>query len=155
MNSVKIQKSFSDVSKQIWSKYSTIFVFIIIFVACSLLTNGKFSTWNNVTTILRNASTVGIIALGMTFVIISGGIDLSSGPVMATAGTVLVYMQKSGIPLAIDILVCIAVWPKLIRSYIINFRLVDAFISDTCISEIRIEYNFYSTIMCDVMRHKS
>jgi ribose transport system permease protein len=109
MNSVRSERNLLNTSRQIWSKYSTIFVFIILFVICSLLTGGKFSTWNNVTTILRNASTVGIIALGMTFVIISGGIDLSSGPVMATAGTVLVYMQKSGIPLAVDILACIAV----------------------------------------------
>lgn len=109
MNSVKSERSILDVTKNIWSKYSTVFVFIILFLICSLITGGKFSTWNNVTTILRNASTVGIIALGMTFVIISGGIDLSSGPVMATAGTVLVYMQRAGIPLFWDILACIAV----------------------------------------------
>lgn len=109
MNSVRSNKSFVDGFKGIWSKYSTVFVFVILFLICTLLTNGKFASWNNVTTILRNASTVGIIALGMTFVIISGGIDLSSGPVMATAGTVLVFMQKSGIPLAVDILACIAV----------------------------------------------
>jgi ribose transport system permease protein len=52
---------------------------------------------------------VGIIALGMTFVIISGGIDLSSGPVMATAGTVLVFLQGSGTPLFLAILACIGV----------------------------------------------
>jgi ribose transport system permease protein len=109
MNSIRSEKNLLNMSKQIWSKYSIIFVFILLFVICSLLTNGKFSSWNNVTTIFRNASTIGIIALGMTFVIISGGIDLSSGPVMATAGTVLVYMQKNGIPLALDILAAIAV----------------------------------------------
>lgn len=97
-------------SKRLWSKYSIVFVFIILFALCAIATGGKFSEWKNVTTILRNASTVGIIALGMTFVIISGGIDLSSGPVMATAGTVLVFMQGSGhFPLFISVIACIVV----------------------------------------------
>jgi ribose transport system permease protein len=111
MNSaVKERNSFNDLSKRLWSKYSIVVVFIVLFALCAIITGGKFSEWNNVTTILRNASTVGIIALGMTFVIISGGIDLSSGPVMATAGTVLVFMQGSGqFPLFVSILACIVV----------------------------------------------
>ncbi len=109
MNSVKSEKKSSGAFNQIWSKYSIIVVFIILFALCTLLTNGKFAEWKNIMTIFRNSSTVGIIALGMTFVIISGGIDLSSGPVMATAGLVLVNLQKNGTPLALAILACIAV----------------------------------------------
>lgn len=109
MNSVKSEKNQLGMVKQVWSKYSIVFVFIILFAICALLTGGKFAQWNNITTIFRNSSTIGIIALGMTFVIISGGIDLSSGPVMATAGLVLVYLQKSGTPLVLAILACIAV----------------------------------------------
>jgi ribose transport system permease protein len=109
MNIAKNEKNQPGIVNRIWSKYSTIFVFIILFTICALLTNGKFAEWKNITTIFRNSSTVGIIALGMTFVIISGGIDLSSGPVMATAGTVLVFLQKGGTPLPLAILACIAV----------------------------------------------
>lgn len=109
MNNEKVNNNYWDTAKRVWSKYSIVFVFVILFLICTALTNGKFASWNNVTTILRNASTVGIIALGMTFVIISGGIDLSSGPVMATAGMVLVFLQGSGTPLFLAILACIAV----------------------------------------------
>ena len=109
MNNEKVNNKYWIASKQIWSKYSIVFVFAILFLICTLLTNGKFASWNNVTTILRNSSTVGIIALGMTFVIISGGIDLSSGPVMATAGMVLVFLQGNGTPLFLAILACVAV----------------------------------------------
>lgn len=109
MNSVKSEKNQLGMIRQLWSKYSIIFVFIILFAICALLTNGKFAEWKNITTIFRNSSTIGIIALGMTFVIISGGIDLSSGPVMATAGLILVNLQKSGAPLVLAILACIAV----------------------------------------------
>ena len=99
MSNENVSKKYLDGIKQIWSKYSIIFVFIILFLICTLLTGGKFGEWKNVSTILRNASTIGIIALGMTFVIISGGIDLSSGPVMATAGLILVILQGNGTPL--------------------------------------------------------
>jgi len=94
--------------KKIWSEYRIIFVLIIIYIVATLLTGGKFGTWGNIQTILRNASTIGVIALGMTYVIISGGIDLSSGAVMATAGVVLIYMQKTQqFPLIVMMLACI------------------------------------------------
>ena len=111
MNTTERERhTFADVAKRIWSKYSIVFVFIVLFVLLAIATEGRFSEWGNVTTILRNSSTVGIIALGMTFVIISGGIDLSSGPVLATAGTVLVFMQGSGqFPLFICMLAAIGV----------------------------------------------
>lgn len=95
--------------KNLWTNHSIIFVFIALFLLCTILTGGKFAQWKNVTTILRNASTVGMIALGMTFVIISGGIDLSSGPVMAIAGMVLVFLHKAGTNRFICMLACIIV----------------------------------------------
>ncbi|MFI6820519.1 ABC transporter permease [Micromonospora sp. NPDC050187] len=42
--------------------------------------------WNNILTILKLASVVGVVAVGMTFVIIGGGIDLSVGAIVALAG---------------------------------------------------------------------
>jgi ribose transport system permease protein len=48
-----------------------------------------------------------MISLGMTFVLILGGIDLSSGAILATAGTVLILLQGSGaVPLWVAILAC-------------------------------------------------
>ena len=45
-----------------------------------------FASWDNFLNIMRNASTTGIIAFGMTFVIISGEIDLSVGSAIAFYG---------------------------------------------------------------------
>ncbi|BCL13311.1 ABC transporter [Micromonospora sagamiensis] len=42
--------------------------------------------WNNILTILKLASVVGVVTVGMTFVIIGGGIDLSVGAIVALAG---------------------------------------------------------------------
>ena len=50
-----------------------------------------FGAWiNNWMNILRNNSSVGIIALGMTFVIISGGIDLAVGSTLVAVGAILI-----------------------------------------------------------------
>jgi len=95
---------------EVWSRFGIIFIFLGITLVVGIVTKGRFTTWNNMTTIFRNSSTVGIISLGMTFVIISGGIDLSSGSVLSTAGTVLIFMQASGkFPLIISMLGSIGV----------------------------------------------
>jgi ribose transport system permease protein len=60
--------------------------------------------------IARNSSIIGMLALGMTFVIITGGIDLSAGHIVATAGAVLITLQANpDMPLPIAILGCIGV----------------------------------------------
>ena len=56
--------------------------------------------------IFRNSSAVGIIALGMTFIIIAGGIDLSVGSNFAVCGVVLIFLQGTlHIPLPVCILI--------------------------------------------------
>jgi len=101
--------------KGIWRNYSVVVVFFVIIGICGLAAP-RFLTPGNLLNILRNTSIVGSIALGMTFVIIAGGIDLSSGPVFATAGAVLIFLQRMknpdgspAVPLAVAILACCAV----------------------------------------------
>ncbi len=56
-----------------------------------------FSTWlQNWINILRNNSGIGIIALGMTFVIISGGIDLAVGSTLVAVGAVVMVLLDTG-----------------------------------------------------------
>jgi ribose transport system permease protein len=60
-----------------------------------------FNTWlQNWINILRNNSGIGIIALGMTFVIISGGIDLAVGSTLVAIGAVVMMLIDTG-PLGI------------------------------------------------------
>jgi ribose transport system permease protein len=101
--------------KAIWRDYSVVVVFFIIIGICGLAAP-RFLTPGNLLNILRNTSIVGSIALGMTFVIIAGGIDLSSGPVFATAGAVLIFLQRMKnpdgtplLPLFVAVLACCAV----------------------------------------------
>ncbi|MBD8689429.1 MULTISPECIES: ABC transporter permease [unclassified Rhizobium] len=63
------------------------------------LASDNFFTLNNIMNVLRQVSIVGILAVGMTFVILTGGIDLSVGAVMALVGTLCAGMMvKMGIP---------------------------------------------------------
>jgi ribose transport system permease protein len=61
---------------------------LLIFVAWLIDKDGKFLTVRNFENILRQNAAVGVIALGMTFVIILGGIDLSVGSLTALLGGV-------------------------------------------------------------------
>ncbi len=101
--------------KTIWHDYSILVVFCAIVLVCGIAAP-RFLNPGNLLIILLNASIVGIIALGMTVVIIAGGIDLSAGPVLATSGAVLILLQRmvnadgsATVPLPLAILACLAV----------------------------------------------
>jgi ribose transport system permease protein len=64
---------------------------LVVLVVIGIVTRPELygdATWvkNNVFTILQQASAIGVVTVGMTFVIIGGGIDLSVGAIIAIAG---------------------------------------------------------------------
>ena len=61
---------------------------LVIVVVGAISAPGTFTSIENVLTILRQASIIGVISVGMTLVIIAGGIDLSVGSVMGLASVV-------------------------------------------------------------------
>jgi ribose transport system permease protein len=91
---------------------------IALCIAGTLL-NGEFATLDNMMNVLTRTAFIGIIAVGMTFVIISGGIDLSVGSMAALiAGCMIYFMNKLSLgvggvmlaPLTIVVLgICMAI----------------------------------------------
>ena len=69
-----------------FQEYALAIVVVLIFVVGAILEPDTFPTWDNIRNMLTQASVVGVIAIGMTFVIATGGIDLSVGSVLAAAG---------------------------------------------------------------------
>src|SRR5699024_2145667 len=59
---------------------------IIIVIVVAIISPHSFLTLTNISTILTTVTTVGLLALGVTFVIITGGIDLSVGTGMILCG---------------------------------------------------------------------
>ncbi|NSX88434.1 ribose ABC transporter permease [Agrobacterium tumefaciens] len=74
---------------------------IVVSILMGLASDNFFSL-NNIMNVLRQVSVVGILAVGMTFVILTGGIDLSVGAVMALVGTLSAgLMVNSGLPASV------------------------------------------------------
>jgi ribose transport system permease protein len=84
----------------------TFWVFVAIIVACVYLSfaSKAFLTPQNLYNITRNFTFTAIIALGMTFVIISGGIDLSVGSVLCLCSMVIATTMHAGASIEVGIL---------------------------------------------------
>lgn len=80
------------------SRFQSLFVLVLMIVAMSVLSD-KFFTIDNGWNILRQNSVNVCLSIGMTLVILSGGIDLSVGSVLAFAGAITAGLIKSPIPL--------------------------------------------------------
>ena len=85
------------------------FATLVFLIAAFAFGNPAFLSVNNALTVLLQTSVIGLIAIGMTIVIITGGIDLSVGSVLALAGTVTGMLVKAGLPVPLAMLVGVAV----------------------------------------------
>jgi inositol transport system permease protein len=74
-------------------KYAIVFILLAMLIAMTFLSEA-FLTWRNLLNIVRQISVVGLIAIGVTMVIITGGIDLSSGSVLALAAVVATSLAQ-------------------------------------------------------------
>lgn len=92
----------------IWTDYSVMIAFLVIFILASLL-NSDFLTFTNLINIIRQVSIIGIISLGMTMVMLSGGIDLSVGSVLAFTGAITLLALNASESVLISLLTAIAV----------------------------------------------
>ncbi len=78
-------------------------VFLIALIVGLTFGAHGFMTWDNWMNILRSNSLRGVIALGMTMVIIAGQIDLSIGSTVALAGVIVARSCRDLTPLGVDI----------------------------------------------------
>jgi ribose transport system permease protein len=71
---------------------------VLLWVALGFSTN-SFWTQNNMTNLLRQGSMTAILAIGQTFVIITGGIDLSVGAVVGFTSVIVAWLLANDVPL--------------------------------------------------------
>ncbi len=104
---VKQKRTFVEWFKNKWSNdpLFSILIALLIMVILQTLTLGfdydSLGQWlqawmNNWINILRNNAGVGVVALGMTFVIMTGGIDLSVGSTLVITGAFAMYLLDTG-----------------------------------------------------------
>jgi ribose transport system permease protein len=101
------QKQQSWLAEKLSSQTFWVFIAVVLaFIYLSFATD-SFATTKNLYNITRNVTFVAIIALGMTMVIITGGIDLSVGSVLCLCSMVLGVTMHAGYNIEVGIAVAI------------------------------------------------
>ena len=89
----------NDRQKDLIQKFAALAGLLILVVVFSL-TSGAFFTVGNAMTVSLQVTTIVYLGIGATLVILTGGIDLSVGSVLALSGVVAGMRVKSGMPVA-------------------------------------------------------
>jgi len=117
------------------TNYSYIIVCILIFCAYAYVVsmNGRAFNWGHISGILssQNACIVGVMALGMAMVIITGGIDLSLGAnlVMATSACVVAFNITHSIPAMILAAIVAGGLGGLVNGFLVGYIKMPPFIA--------------------------
>ncbi len=86
---------------------ATIALIILVVVIGTI--SPQFRTVNNIFSLLRQSSVNGLIAFGMTFVILTGGIDLSVGAVLALSTVFAASMISAGVPVPVAVIISLII----------------------------------------------
>ncbi|MFI7454311.1 ABC transporter permease [Nonomuraea sp. NPDC049714] len=89
-------------------KSNLLLVFLGLCVVASLLAP-QFLTGRNIANLLQQSSLTGIVAIGMTMVVLTAGIDLSVGSVAAFGGMTVALLMAPGMPVLPAILLSLAI----------------------------------------------
>jgi ribose transport system permease protein len=81
---------------------------VLLWVILSLSTS-SFASANNISNLLRQGSMIAILAVGQTFVIITGGIDLSVGAVVGFTTVIVAMLINAGVPVLLAVLLTLLV----------------------------------------------
>ncbi len=86
--------------KEFLARFQSVIALLLMFIALSLASD-KFLTVDNSMNVLRQISINLCLSIGMTLVILSGGIDLSVGSVLAISGAIAAGLLKNGVALPV------------------------------------------------------
>lgn len=87
----------------VFARFGLWIIFAALMLVTSLLSD-SFLTFSNLTNVARQISINALLAFGMTTVILTGGIDLSVGALVALAGVSSVMLDKLGLPFPVTVL---------------------------------------------------
>jgi len=87
----------------------TLLVLLALMWLALAFSTSSFWTYNNITNLLRQGAMTAILAIGETFVIITGGIDLSVGAVVGFTSVIIAWLLTNGYPIWIAVILTLAV----------------------------------------------
>lgn len=115
-----------------FKSYTMIFLLIVLAVLLTILTDGLFVSTRNLSMLVRQMAVTGILAIGMTLIIVHGNIDLSIGAVMLVCATIAgqmnIYQKWGAIPTVLVVILLgmlIGAW----NGFWVSYRGLPAFIA--------------------------
>ncbi len=116
--------------KHLKGSWILLFVLAALWIVLSIATP-TFLTYNNLFNLGRQTAINGVIALGMTFVIVTGGIDISVGSIVAICSLFLALVLKAGmpVPLALLLMMLLSILLGLINGIVVFDGNVPPFIA--------------------------
>ena len=91
------------------SRFAVVALMLLVIFVVFSVTQADFLTSSNIQNLLSSVSILFVISIGMTFVVLTGGIDLSVGSLLALSGLVLSKLFNGvGLPIVLAVLITIA-----------------------------------------------
>ncbi len=115
---------------------NTALVGLVLLVILGVCIQRTFLSWSNLSSLLRSVSITGFIAVGMTFVVLCGSIDLSVGSVFAVCGFLMLHFSQYSIVLAFLISMVFAVAIGFINGVLITKLSIPPFIGTMATMEL-------------------
>lgn len=85
------------------------FILLVVVLAVLGIVESKFLAGNNIANIFKQIATNAILAAGMCFVILTGGIDISVGATLALVGAISVDLIRMGVHIVFVVLIALAI----------------------------------------------
>lgn len=115
---------------EFFQKYGAVVILLALGIILSFATP-YFLTASNLMTVAVQTAVVGVLTIGELMVIITGGIDLSVGAVLAFSSVVASMMMKTGVPIPVGALVALAIGAVLgyVNGFVVTKMRVPPFIA--------------------------
>lgn len=102
-NGAVLRNGTQRTAKEVFEKYAIVIAFLALLLVVSILCS-SFLTPSNLILVLNQTSINGILAVGITYVLITAGIDISIGSVVGLSGVISAMVVKAGAPLPVGFL---------------------------------------------------
>lgn len=141
-----MENKMESAMRRVWSKYTSlngsgvliamIVYIILISVVAPFVTGGTFLTYTNIMNVLRQQSYIGIIATAMTFVIMTGNIDLSVGSLLTLLAVICAQLTQYGPWVAIIVTLLLGLVCGAINGLFVAGMKLNAFITTIAMGSV-------------------
>ena len=84
-------------TRRLITQYNSVYLVLLVICAAAFINNRSFFAFDNVNTMLRQASALGVVTMGTIFVIATGGVDLSVAAILQMSiGIFMLFVKRLG-----------------------------------------------------------